>query len=222
MRALRIAAWLVALAVYAIIALGAFDVGGSRVGSRRRCLPSLPWRFSCRRRSGSLIAIHQPRNVIAWILLLGGAQPDARCGSARVGARRRTGRSSSDRSTWPLPLRLADRGRVRLPERAPAVPALALGRRRGACLLPRLHGARHPRHPSPFDGHDAVRSRTRSRTARSLDGSTAPGCKWIWILFWLGILASLVAGAVAMILRLRRSRGHRAAPDHVARAGRRC
>ena len=58
--------------------------------------------------------------------------------------------------------------------------------------------------PDPFDGDDA---KTPNPLANNALASWLENAhlSWIWAVLWLGILASLFAGATAMILRLRRS-----------------
>ena len=123
-------------------------------------------------------------------------------------------------------LRVADRGRVRVPERAAADPPLAPGRDRRRSVLRRLP--------------DASRCSIRSRSIRRTQAVPSPMAgidfpdwlEWIWVPLWLGILGSLIAGAIAIRLRLRRSTGverlqtlwvawaaslHPARPPHVLR-----
>ena len=133
MRILRITAWVVALATYAIFA-------GVMLGS-----PNLPseavWAYASATVAlapatvGLLIAQRQPRNVIAWILLVGALSaapfyvfiPDEgwvlQC----------------SRALWPLLYAWPIARRVRVPERPAPDPSLALGRDRRGGLLRRLH-----------------------------------------------------------------------------------
>ena len=169
--------------------------------------------FACardpRRRwpSVSRIAIHQPRNAIAWILLLGSLQPGAQItlevflGDCLVAP----ARGASDVAT---PLRLADCGCVRVPERAPALTTLALGCRCGSglCFLGFMTIA-HPVDTEPFDKpHLAIpspfadsrfceldrRLRASSGSGYRCGSEFSPAC---------------LRAATAMILRFRRSRG---------------
>ena len=195
MRILRITAWVVALATCAIFA-------GVMLG-----LPDLPsdddpWPYVSATVAlapaivGLLIAIRQPRNVIAWILLVGALSVGA---VLRLHPGRGLGAAMRPRSVAAA-LRVADRARLRVPERPPAHAPLAPVRDRRRGVLPRLPVVALS-DPEPFDPPDqAVRS--------PMAGFDFPDwLEWIWVPLWLGILGSLVAGAVAIRLRLRRSTG---------------
>ena len=71
MRGLRIAAWAVAVSAYVVIVLGAFDVGGARGWIPLALFPFVALAFLAPPTVGLLIALRQPRNEIAWIMLLG-------------------------------------------------------------------------------------------------------------------------------------------------------
>jgi signal transduction histidine kinase len=60
--------------------------------------------------------------------------------------------------------------------------------------------------PEPFEGADAT---TPNPLADNAVAGWAQDHRiwWIWAVFWAGILATLIAGSVSMVLRLRRSSG---------------
>jgi signal transduction histidine kinase len=147
---------------------------------------------------GLLIAIRKPRNLIAWILLLGAltvaSQPiDVVLGdgwSLQIG-----------RAAWPVlyawPIAVAyvfPDGRL-LSRSWRWVAGAAVASFAGFTTLAMLD-------PSPFEDHPSV----PNPLAGNAVGSSLVGTG-IWIPFWLGILASLFAGALAIRLRLRGSRG---------------
>ena len=79
-----------------------------------------------------------------------------------------------------ISLCLADRRRLRLSERAPALAAVALGRRRGGDVLGRFPHGRACSIRSPSTA-TTRRCRTRSRTTRSRDWLEDTGFSWIWV-----------------------------------------
>jgi signal transduction histidine kinase len=195
MRILRITAWAVALATCAVFA-------GVMLGLAPHQSDSDKWAYAASSVAlapaivGLLIAIRQPRNVIAWILLVGALSstpfyvflPD-RAWTLQFG-----------RALWPLlyawPIAVAfvfPNGRL-LTRRWRRVAIAG-----AACFVGFLCVALSD--PEPFDPPDqAVRS--------PMAGVDVPGwLSWIWVPLWLGILGSLIAGAVAIRLRLRRSTG---------------
>jgi signal transduction histidine kinase len=203
MRGLRIAAWVIALVVYAIIALGAFDVGGARGWIPAPLFVFVALAFLVPPTVGLLIALRQPRNVIAWILLLGGLPILVTIPLAL--ALSEGWILQLDRANWPFlyawPIAVAyvfPNGRL-LSLRWRWVVGVAV-----TCWVGFLTIALSD--PEPFEGADASVPNPLADNAFAgwIEGL---GIWWIWVVFWLGILGSLVAGAVAMILRLRRSSG---------------
>jgi signal transduction histidine kinase len=195
MRMLRIAACGVALATWAIffgLALGlapnqSDDTHWAILLASTALVPATV---------GLLIAIRQPRNVIAWILLVGALSsapfyvyiPDEGW-ALQFG-----------RAVWPLlyawPIATAfvfPNGRL-LSRRWRWV-AIA-----GAfCFVAFMAIALLD--PEPFEPPDAA-------VPSPMAGVDIPDwLVWIWIPLWIGILASLFAGAIAIRLRLRRSTG---------------
>ena len=194
MRILRITAWLVALATFAIFAgvmLGIPDLPSDAVWAYASATVAL-----APATVGLLIAQRQPRNVIAWILLVGALTaapfyvfiPDEgwvlQC----------------SRALWPLlyawPIALAfvfPNGRL-LTRRWRRVAIAG-----AACFVGFLVVALSD--PEPFDPPDQA-------VPSPLAGYDFPDwLEWIWVPLWLGILGSLIAGAIAIRLRLRRSTG---------------
>ena len=151
---------------------------------------------------GLLIANRMPENRVAWVLLLGSLLPSlVICSEQIVGA----GGPDHTRACRDPPaaaLRLAGRNRVPLPERPAPLAPLALGRRRGAPEL-RVHDRAEAVRSSAVPGaerrHHEPSPRQRGRELIIDTG--------IWIPFAIGVLASLFAGALAVILRFRRSVG---------------
>lgn len=145
---------------------------------------------------GLLIALRQPRNAIAWIMLVGALsttpfwafQPSYGW-TLQI-----------SRAYWPLlyawPIAIAfvfPNGRF-LTRRWRKVAIVG-----ASCFLGFLTCAILD--PEPFDPPDrAVRG--------PMAGFDFPDwLEWIWVPLWMGILGSLVAGAIAIRLRLKRSTG---------------
>ena len=195
MRCLRITAWAVALTTCAIflgVVLGlaphrSDDMKWAILSGGVALAPAIV---------GLLIALRQPRNVIAWILLVGALSaapwyafiPDHGW-SLQFG-----------RSLWPLlygwPIAIAfvfPNGRLLTRRWRWVATAGAF------CFVAFMTIASLD--PEPFDPpHRAVPS--------PLAGIHIPGwLEWIWVPLWVGILGSLIGGAIAIRLRLRRSTG---------------
>ncbi len=148
---------------------------------------------------GLAIALRQPRNVVAWIMLVG----------ELVVVALPFGPAISDgwslqigRATWPLlyawPIAVAfvfPDGRLLTP-RWRWIAGGALVSFVGFTTIALLD-------PSPFDPP----SKSVTNPLLHNAAGTALDHPWIWVPFWLGIFASLVAGAVAIRLRVRRSTG---------------
>jgi signal transduction histidine kinase len=203
MRGLRIAAWAVALVVYAIVALGAFDVGGARGWIPAPLFAFVALAFLVPPTVGLLIALRQPRNVIAWILLLGGLPILVTVPLALVLSEGWI--LQLDRANWPFlyawPIAVAyvfPNGHL-LSRRWRWFVGVALVCWAGFLTIAMLD-------PEPFYGDDAsVPNPLADNAVAGWIEDT--GFWWIWVVFWLGILGSLIGGAVAVVLRLRRSTG---------------
>jgi len=152
---------------------------------------------------GLAIALRQPRNVIAWILLVGAFAIVAITGPDVVftdGWALQIGRA-----TWPLlyawPIAVTyvfPDGRF-LSRRWRYVAAAG-----AFCFVFFMAMAMFD--PTPFDGDDASvpNPMAGNTVGKWLEDS---GVGLIWIVLWVGILGSLIAGAVAIRVRLRRSSG---------------
>jgi signal transduction histidine kinase len=145
---------------------------------------------------GALIARRQPRNPVAWLLLLGALStaPLAAVIPSRPWA------LQWERASWPLlyawPIAVAfvfPNGRL-LSRRWRPVVGVAAFCFVAFTVLAMLDS-------SNFDAPD-------ESVASPVAGLHVPSyVAWIWVPLWLGILASLFAGAAAVRLRLRRARG---------------
>jgi signal transduction histidine kinase len=146
---------------------------------------------------GLLIALRRPTNPIAWILLVGGLTAVPALGFLLSdGWNLQTGRA-----LWPLlyawPIAVSyvfPDGRF-LSRRWRRVGIAA-----AACFVTFMTLGLFD--PTPFDDHPSI----RNPMVGNAFGDALVGTG-IWIPFWLGILGSLIAGAVAIYLRLRRSAG---------------
>ena len=146
---------------------------------------------------GLLIALRRPTNPIAWILLVGGLTAVPALGFfLSDGWNLQTGRA-----LWPLlyawPIAVSyvfPDGRF-LSRRWRRVGIAA-----AACFVTFMTLGLFD--PTPFDDDPSI----RNPMAGNAFGDALVGTG-IWIPFWLGILGSLIAGAVAIYLRLRRSAG---------------
>ena len=202
MRALRLAAPVVALATAVFVVIGALGTLGvlpkPADANPIWITPLVALAVLAPATVGLLIAIRQPRNPIAWILLLGALTVASSPTDVVLG----TGWSLQiGRATWPAlyawPIAVAyvfPNGR--LPSRgwrwlAGAAVVSFVGFMTLAIL-----------DPSPFEDHPSV----PNPLADNAIGESLVGTG-IWIPFWLGILASLFAGVLAIRLRLRRSVG---------------
>ena len=194
-RILRITAWAVALTTCAIFAGLVLGLGPDLTDDERW---AYPFAFVALAPAivGLLIAIRQPRNVIAWILLVGSVSsapfylfiPDM-------------GWSLQfSRAMWPLlyawPIAVAyvfPNGRL-LSRRWRWVAGGAVFSFVAFLSVAMLDN-------DPFDP-------PRAAVHNPMAGVHHPGwLDWIWVPFWIGTLASLFAGALAIRLRLRRSSG---------------
>jgi signal transduction histidine kinase len=146
---------------------------------------------------GLLIVLRKPRNVVAWVLLLGAlstAPGDALLPSHSAWA------LQWGRASWPLiyawPVAVAfvfPDGRLLSPRWRQVVAATAF------CFVAFITFAMLD--PEPYDPPDR-------KVHNPLSGLHIPGwISWIWVPLWIGILSSLFVGAYAVRARLRRSRG---------------
>ncbi len=146
---------------------------------------------------GLLIVLRKPRNVVAWVLLLGAlstAPGDALLPSHSAWALQWA------RASWPLiyawPVAVAfvfPDGRL-LSRRWRRVAAAT-----AFCFVAFITLAMLD--PEPYDQPD-------QKVHNPLSGLHIPAwIAWIWIPLWIGILSSLFVGAYAVRVRLRRSRG---------------
>ena len=195
---LRIAAWFVALStlVVQLVLLLELEPHVPEFATRR-ITPFMAIAALAPAIVGLLIAIRQPRNVIAWILLVGSITspsalliPDAGW-SLQIG-----------RALWPLLYAwviavafVFPNGRL-LSRRwrwAASVGAFCYVAFMSLALLD----------TTPYDPPYASVPNPIVRAGVDFPDSL----EWIWVPLWLGILASLFAAAIAIRLRLRRSTG---------------
>ena len=208
MRGLRLAAVGVATATVAFLAVGflmVFDVVPSRTSDWLPAwiLPFIAVAWLTPAFVGLAIALRQPRNVIAWILLLGqfGLLVTVPI-ELVVGA---GWALQIDRASWPLlyawPIAVmyvfpGGRFLSRRWRYVAGAGAFCFVAFMGFALLD----------PQPFEDDDAsVANPVAGNAVGEFLTDSAVG--WIWVVFWFGILGSLIAGAVAIRLRLRRSTG---------------
>jgi signal transduction histidine kinase len=203
MGGLRIAAWVVATANAVFLALGLANVDGTMDWLPVGLKVFVAVAFLTPSVVGLVIANRQPRNVIAWILLIG---PLALTVQVPLALALGKGWAlQMDRATWPLlyawPIAVAyvfPTGRLLSP-RWRWVVGFAVVSFVGFTTIAMLD-------PEPFYDEDAATPNPLADNAVAGWIEDA-GIWWIWAVFWTGIFASLVAGAVAMVLRLRRSTG---------------
>ena len=200
MRGLRIAAWAVATATFLFMGLAIAGVHDAASYLPWELKPFVLVSFLAPAVVGLLIANRQPRNVVAWILLLGTL---ALTLQFPIGVVEGAGwRLQMDRSLWPLlyawPIAVTyvfPNGRFLTP-RWRWVGLVGV-----ICFVGFMSMALLD--PEPFEGSDAS---VPNPLADNAVGDWLLG-KALWVPFWIGILATLILGAVSMILRLRRSTG---------------
>jgi signal transduction histidine kinase len=197
MRTLKVAAWAVALATLAIELVTVLRLAPHPPDDVRWTI--LPFMFLAGvapAAVGLLIASRQPRNVIAWIMLIG-----ALCATRFTSLIPDHGWSLQiEQATWPLlyawPLAVAfvfPSGRL-LSARWRRVAAVSIGSFIGFMTVALLSNGKFDK---PYQD-----------VPNPMSGFPHPGwLSWIWFPFWLGIFAALIAGATAVRLRLRRSSG---------------
>ena len=207
MRSLRMAAWCVAATTVALLGVLALRLLGVVHGPANDPVKPIYWAVwallvvvvltpTC---IGLGIVVRRPRNVIGWIMLVGGLTVISPLVGEMLG---NPWGLQASRATWPLlyawPIAIAyvfPNGHLLSP-RWRWVAGAAV-----ACFSTFMALAMFD--PSPFDPPDAsVRNPLlHNRVGEALEGTG------IWIPFWIGILASLFAGALAIRLRLKRSTG---------------
>jgi signal transduction histidine kinase len=207
MRSLRIAAWCVAATTVALLGVLALRLLGVVHGPAEDPVKPIYWAVwallvivvltpTC---IGLGIVVRRPRNVIGWIMLVGGLTVISPLVGEILG---NPWGLQASRATWPLlyawPIAIAyvfPNGHLLTPRWRWVAGAAVV------CFATFMALAMFD--PSPFDPPDAsVRNPLlHNRVGEALDG------RGIWIPFWIGILASLFAGALAIRLRLKRSTG---------------
>jgi signal transduction histidine kinase len=197
MRMLRIAACFTALATLVVEIVLLLGVEPHRPNDLDlRITPFMALAALAPAAVGLLVAIRQPRNAIAWILLVGAFSatrwavliPD-KGWSLQI-----------ERAYWPLlyawPLAVAfvfPNGRL-LSRRWRWIAAMSIVSFVGFMSIAAIDNER-------FDPPDAA-------VHNPMAGFPNPSVlSWLWVPFWLGILGTLLAGAIAIRLRLRRSTG---------------
>jgi signal transduction histidine kinase len=203
MSGLRIAAWGVAAANAVFLALGLANVDGTMSWLPLGLVPFVALAFLTPAVVGLLVANRQPRNRIAWILLLG---PLALTALVPLDVLLGEGWAlQMDRASWPLlyawPIAITyvfPDGHV-LSRRWRWVAAGAVTSFVAFTSIAMLD-------PEPFDPPNESVPNPMADNAIA-EWMEDAGLSWIWVVFWFGILASLVAGALSIWLRLRRSSG---------------
>ncbi len=205
MRGLRIAAWCTAATTTGLLAVGAMRLAGVVHGDGE--IPAVAWVVApfvalavlTPTAVGLAVVLRRPRNVVGWILLLGATTVIGPLAGEALGY---GWTLQVSRATWPLlyawPIAVAyvfPDGRL-LTRRWRWVAGAAV-----ACFAIFIGLALFD--PSPFDSPDAsVRNPLLHNRVGEFLNRTG-----VWVPFWIGILASLFAGALAIRLRLKRSTG---------------
>jgi signal transduction histidine kinase len=203
MSGLRIAAWVVATASVVFLGVGLVGVGGVMDWLPIGLAPFVAVAWLAPAAVGVVIANRQPRNRIAWILLLGSFAL-----TVQVPLSLALGEGwglQMGRALWPLlyawPIAITfvfPDGRFLTP-RWRWVGSFGVISFVGMMAIAMLD-------PERFEGEDA--SVANPLADNAVSGWLQDTGLWrIWVVFWLGILGTLIAGSIAMILRLRRSTG---------------
>jgi signal transduction histidine kinase len=207
MRGLRIAAWCVAATTVGLLLVLALRLLGVVHGPAEDPVKPIYWAVwallvvvvMTPTVIGLGIVVRRTKNVIGWIMLVGGLTVIGPLVGEILG---NPWGLQASRATWPLlyawPIAIAyvfPNGRLLTP-RWRWVAGAAV-----ACFTIFIALALFD--PSPYDSPDAsVRNPLlHNRVGEALEGTGT------WIPFWIGILASLFAGALAIRLRLKRSTG---------------
>jgi signal transduction histidine kinase len=194
MRGPRLIAAAVAATTAAVLAAGLWRSGDD---GHHLVAVLLVWSVLAPTVVGLLVLLRRPRNVVAWVLLLGGlstAPTDALVPSHSAWA------LQWDRASWPLlyawPVAVTfvfPDGRF-LSRRWRRIALAAAGCFVGFLTIAMLD-------PSPYDRPDRA-------VHNPFAGLHIPWwIGWIWVPLWIGILGSLFVGAYGVRLRLRRARG---------------
>jgi len=200
MRALRIAAWAVGSATFLFICFGLAGVAGVMSWLPLGLKPFVAIAFLAPTTVGLLIANRQPRNLVAWVLLLGGFVLTLQLPFGVVFGRAWT--LQMDRALWPLLYAWPIAVTYVFPNGHFLTPRWRrVGLLGAACFAGFIGQALFD--PLPFEGEDAS-------VANPIAGNAVG--EWlqdypIWVPLWFGVLGTLIAGAVSMVLRFRRSRG---------------
>ena len=203
MNRLRIAAWCVATTNVVFLALALADMDGTLGWLPLGLVPFVVTAFVAPSAVGLLVANRQPRNRIAWILLLGPLGMTVQVPLAL--ALGKGWALQMDRASWPLlyawPVAIAfafPTGHL-LSRRWRWIAWASVVSFAGFLTIAMLD-------PEPFYGDDAKVPNPLAGNGFATWVDDA-GLGWVWAVFWAGILTSLFAGAAAMIVRLRRSSG---------------
>jgi hypothetical protein len=206
MRVLRVAAVGVATATTACIALGVLAVVGVLTPPPDdipdAIIPFVAIAVLAPTAIGLLIALRRPRNVIAWIMLVGALLVALEPVDWLVGHgwALQTGRATWPvLYAWPIAITYVFPNGQLLSRRWRWVVGAGTACFLGFMALAMLD-------TEPFDSpYQAVPNPVAGNPVAEWVSSSPFGL--IWIPLWLGILASLFAGALAVRLRLRRSTG---------------
>jgi signal transduction histidine kinase len=200
MSGLRIAAWAVALASFLSMGIAIAGVNGVGEGLSPALEVFAVVSFLAPAIVGLLIANRLPGNRIAWILLSGALALSVQF---PIGAVIGEGwRLQMDRAFWPLLYAWPIAVTYVFPNGRFLTPRWRIVGAIGAfCFITFMVLGMSD--PTPFEGDD-------SSVPNPIAGNAVG--EWlvdhpIWIPLWFGILGTLVAGAVSMVLRLRRSTG---------------
>jgi signal transduction histidine kinase len=203
MRGLRIAAWGIATASAVFLGLGLADVRGVMNWLPIELAPFVAVAWLAPAVVGVLIANRQPRNRIAWILLLGSFALTVQIPVA-LALGEGWGLQTA-RALWPLLYAWPIAVTYVFPDgRFLTRRWRAVGFAGAVCFVAFMAFAMLD--PEPFEEPDAaVRNPLADNAVSAWFEDT--GLAWLWVPLWFGILGSLIAGAVSMIQRLRRSTG---------------
>jgi signal transduction histidine kinase len=202
MRALRLAAVGIAGATTALVAIALLATAGLLAPPPDAIVPFVAVAVLTPTAVGLLIALRRPRNLIAWMMLVGALLVALEPVDWLVG---RGWALQTGRATWPVlyawPIAVTyvfPNGRL-LTRRwrwvAAAGVTCFLGFMTIAMLDTEPFEPPYESVPNPLAGNPVAEWVSTSKFGL------------VWIPLWLGILASLFAGAIAMRLRLRRSTG---------------
>jgi signal transduction histidine kinase len=200
MSGLRIAAWAVATATFVFTCLGLANVAGVMTWVPLWLGVFVAVAFVAPAAVGLLIANRLPRNRIAWVLLLGAFVLTLQLPLGVV-----LGKAwmlQMDRALWPLLYAWPIAVTYVFPEGRFLTPRWRwVGVFGVVCFAGFI--AQALLDPMPFEGEDASVPNPLAGNAVGEFLLDYP----IWFPLWFGILGTLIAGTVSMVLRLRRSSG---------------